>query len=74
MVLRPPSTQGSQKELSMRYLEGMAKLDYYLIKKQSFSNDVSDYFDVSWPIGKKEIALNITSHQSLNEKREDSPY
>lgn len=72
MVLRPPVQQGEQVELIIRYLEGMAKLDYYMLRNPNgFSSVISDYFDVNWPLGRKEIpvSITVTNHQSIRIKR-----
>ncbi len=71
MVLKPPLHEGEQTELAMRYLRGMAKLDYYMLKNQCFSNNSNDYFDLNWPIGQLEApaGVTVTNNQSMKIRR-----
>lgn len=50
----------------------MTKLEDMLVKREKFGIDASDYFDMNWPVGKKEESsrrIVITNHQSLRIKK-----
>jgi hypothetical protein len=40
-------------EGNVRYLEGLAQLDYYLVKQKNFVTKARDYFDLEWALGRR---------------------
>lgn len=37
-------------ESTIKYLEQMARIDYYLAKQPNFNTKCSEYFNVEWPL------------------------